>query len=262
MGGDKSLKQALVRPIVLGLVVTVTISVAAVWWYTRIAARVLGVAEQRHHMALVAYGIGWAGLAAMVATDAGKFAVGLLPDPDGTLYTVMVWLKIVSNGLMLAGFVAYVAYLATGRRGLMLLGPLVGIVHSTYWLVNTNEALPGAVHVGSFATRMEYSNAPEGLAGIGFIMFFVPSIACAAAYMLVGRGVDDEGKKRRHRMVSLSLFVFLATAIVQGNPDVSPDSVLLPAGMAIAALAGYVSWRTFNPTRRMQETHGLQPFGN
>ncbi len=244
---------------VLGLLTTVLLAVAAAGLYGAVAWSVLA-APRRGHPAVAWFAAGWLGIAGMLFIDGAKSAIGFVPDAG--LYIALVWMKILANGLMLAGFIAYILYIATGRRWSLWVGPAVGLAHALFWLASTNAGLPGELVVGTWATRMEFQG--PGLAnagGLGFVMFFAPSIGCALAYLAVGRGVSTTGQKMRHRMVSVSLLVLLVAATVQGDPTGSPDSVLFPLGMLVSLAAGSITWMAFRPPAWLQ-ARGVTPFGS
>lgn len=244
-----------------GLAASATLAMAAAGFYLALGLHILRrPVEAEFAWANAAFGSGWVGLGAMVATDGARLLTGMTGAPDPALYLTLVELKIIATAFAITSFLTYVLFLYTGRAAAALVPSLIlGLAYTFFFLAITLARLPLEIHVGTWATRLQLqpgSSVPGGDA-VGIVLFFLPLLATTFLYLLLWRRVPTRTQHWRIIAVGVSLVVFQLAASIQSNPAVSPDSLLLPFALSVMLATGVFSFWSFRPPGWLRSRFGI-----
>lgn len=207
-----------------------------------------------------AHALGWAMLAAMVASDALRVALGLLGDPANVGYIFLVYVKIVATSAAFAGFGLYVLTIWAGRTRLVGLVAVLAILHAFAFILLTTARLPFDVVVGDWATRLRLLGPGLGWLpqGVALLLFFLPTVVIALAYLMLLPRLTDRTHRVRVGVVATAVIAFQLAGTVQSNPDTDPDSLLVPAFTALLLAAALLSHLAYYPPRPLRRRFGLR----
>lgn len=222
------------------------------------------------HAASEAHAVGWAMLSTMVASDGLRVALALLGDPAHVGYLFLIYVKIVAASAAFAGFGLYVLTIWAGRTRLIGLIATLAVAHAVAFLVLTTARLPFDVTVGLWATRLQLvgPGVPGVPQGVALLLFFLPTIVIALAYLMLLPRLTDRTHRVRVGLVATALIAFQAAGTVQSNPETDPDGLLVPGFTALLLVAALLSHLAYYPPlvlRRMglrsirEENHGAPP---
>ena len=219
--------------------------------FVHVARRTLAVLPRDRSHSTEAFALFWFGVAVVNALQALLEVVALVRDP-GLALAFAVWnTRIVLALVSFAGLVYYLMYLYTGRatsRSVIIVFYALTFLLMQAWLIG---ARPIGTDVQGWRVDLTFEGPTRTpLYGAVVLMFFVPPLVAAGAYLWFMRVVDDPAQRRRVRLLSASLVVYFA-GLTLGylNPGWAWWG-LLENVLGLAAASGAIA--AFRPPR---ETH-------
>lgn len=208
-----------------------------------------------------AYALWWLMAATMALSDGLRVLQGADGMPSVGAYLLLVRLKIVVAGVAIASLGYYVVYLWTGRdRSLVLMGAL-GLSHAGFFLYLLQGSLPARVAVGKWSTRLVLEGPgalPVSLGAFGAVLFFLPPLLLAVAFLALWRRLPDASQRARVMAVSLAVAVTLLVSSIQFNATTSPDSDWFLVFTLLDVLTAVVALGAYHPPAWLRRRGGLR----
>ncbi|HWH09186.1 MAG TPA: hypothetical protein VNX21_08300, partial [Candidatus Thermoplasmatota archaeon] len=158
-----------------------------------------------------AFALFWFGVGVVNALQAFLEVVALVRDP-GLPLAFAVWnTRIVLALTSFAGLVYYLLYVYTGRptsRSALIVFYALAFLLMQVWLMG---ARPTGTDVQGWRVDLTFEDPEKTpLYGLVVVMFFVPPLVAAAAYLVFMRLATGAAQRRRVRLLSASLVVYFA----------------------------------------------------
>jgi len=209
-----------------------------------------------------AYALWWLMVGAMGFTDGLRILQGLAAEPSAATYLLLVRLKIVVTAVAVWGLAYYVVYLWTGRPRVKWPLAAFAAAHAVVFLVLVERRLPARIDMqdGYWVPRLVLQSPATlpVLGALGALLFFLPPLILAGAYLLLWRRLHDRTQRSRVLAVSITLIVFFLAASVQFDVRTPGDSPLIPALAVVNLAAALAAFLIYHPPAWLQRRMAIQ----
>lgn len=231
------------------------LDIASFALYVHVSRRVLATLPRDRDHSAEAFALFWFGVGVVNLLQALLEVTALARDP-GLPLAFAVWNTRIALALVsFAGLVYYLLYVYTGRAAGR--GILIGFYAATFLLMQAwlMGAGPSGTDVQGWRVDLTFEGPTRTpLYALVVLMFFVPPLVAAAAYVRFNRFVDDPAQRRRVRLLSASLVVYFAGLTVGYLNSGWAWWGLVENALGIAAALGAIA-----AFRRPREPHDADP---
>lgn len=235
--------------------------IAAIYAYVglRIAARKSTGAPRS---ALRRFGAFWLGLATHSAISATLTATFLVGGPDPLLVATFTYAAAVAIGAMFWGLMSYLLYLYVGKPMTLRLvtvayaAQLVPLIAAVFMLK------PIGAHMAGWIPIIDYAN-PSGSAldGVVTIIFLLPVLFAAGAYLTLFRHVRDAPSRWRLGLIGGSITLWLLVTLLARAFELGGDGGAI-FGRALAIAAASAVLLAYEPPGWAQRRFGAMRVGH
>lgn len=228
----------------------------------------LGLLKRRysadHRTVAVAFAVAWFALAVAAWTDAARVIAATTGVLDGRVHAALMAAKILTAPIAIWGLGYYVTFLWTGRGRWSTPLALFAAAHAVVFLFLLARRLPLTVATGEWAIRTAFAQAPAApwMQGVGTLLFFLPPIVLAVAYLGLVLRVRSRSLRARVVAVGLAIVVYHLASALLHDPDRSADTPAFALLSVVSATAALLTYVVYHPPAWMQRRFGIQPPGS
>jgi hypothetical protein len=205
----------------------------------------------------------WLMVALASSTDAARTLLALLdPIPVGP-YLALARLKMLAVAAAYWGLAYYVYFLWSGRQRYGGVLAALALLHAAVFLGLLQRQLPAVVHYesGWWAPRLQLlgpSIDSPVFAVPGSLLFFLPILVLALAYLLLLRRMPDLTTRFRVAAVTGVLILYFLVASLQYNPAFPSNTLRYPILSLLSLGAAVVAWVAYRPFAWMVRRYNLR----
>lgn len=244
-----------VSVLLLAAVSTGLVGVVYAWVGHRLRRRKVQSAGAR--AALDAFALWWTVMAANQLLWMLVNAHGALVGPDFALQMTYGVVQRVLLAVSLAGLLAYLLFVLTGRMRV----PLVATYYALYLAVSLysfNWGHPVALHEGAWRVDLDFARRPPpAVELLMFALLIGPPVVACLAYGAQVRRAPRGAPRMRLLATSVGLVVWWVLAVVAGAPRTLDLAWLQAVNRVVGLLVAFAILLAYAPTAWMERSLGL-----
>jgi hypothetical protein len=203
----------------------------------------------------VAFTLAWASLAAKALFDASRTLAPALPVDDLLVWLTATRLLIIATAIMIWGFGYYVGFLWSGRARFSIPLGAFAAFHALFFLYFIERTQHLAVITGTWSVRIQAYELtiPEYMPILILVLFFVPILAIAGAYLTLSLRLPNRLQRLRAASIAVAIITYQGSGIYLAAPQADPSSLLNPILVAINAMAAAIAYTAYKNPQWLQK---------
>jgi hypothetical protein len=210
-------------------------------------------------LAATMFSVWWFSLGAITLVTAAMSLMGAAGVDDLAVYITVTHLAIIILCVALAGLLYYLAFLFTGKRGVM--GPIVVfyVLYYVFLVAFVTYSGPDRVEVKRWGTTLHYADPIGGPVLIVLLLAtLLPIIAGALAYFSLLFRVRDRSQRYRIALVAGTLLAWFMSSLLSSFTGINQAEWWQFVSRLIGAAAALLILWAFDPPRWVQHLLGVR----